>query len=229
MTADPTTAGGYAMVAPGPAERTVAYRWLAALLAREPAAETIATYRGPDGQMLLAALRELPAIAPPVDELRRLIEAQGDDLALARDLAGAFAHVFHGVGGRRSAPPCASFYRHASGRVMQAEAGDMTAELDAIGLGIAAHMHEPPDHVAVQLAVMAHLVETAGTGTQKRFLTRHLAPWIGAFSDRCASAPQAGLYAVIARAAADFAVADLERLGKELAASAPPLVHSVHA
>ncbi|WP_026379187.1 TorD/DmsD family molecular chaperone [Afifella pfennigii] len=208
-TASPATAGP---AAAGPAARAAAYRWLAGLFACEPSPEALCAYGSREGAELLAALGALPGLAPLAEALARLASADREPVATARDLAGEFAHLFHGVGGRRSAPPCASFYLNASGRMMQAQAGAIEKELQRLGLTLAADLHEPPDHIAVALSVMAHLVETHGEDAQADFLARHIAPWIDAFAARCAQSPRAAFYATAAGGAAAFCTADLTRL-----------------
>ena len=193
-------------------EHAAAYRWLAGVFAREFTAEAIAVYRRPEGAALLTALGALPALAPLVETLRDRFATDAPAKEIAHDLAGAYARLFHGVGGRKSAPLCASFYQSPNARMMQADAGETQAALDALDLRLAADMREPPDHIAVQLAVMSHLAETACDSTQADWLAQRLAPWLGAFATRCAQVPRAGPYAIAARAAATFCADDLAEL-----------------
>ncbi len=195
------------------AARAAAYGWLAGLLAREPTAAALAVYRTADGRALLAALGELPGLAPLAAALERQVAGDGPLEPVARDLAAAFARAFHGAAGRRSAPPTASVYRDPSGRVMQAQAGAMSRTLGDLGLTLSDTLREPPDHVAVQLSVVAHLLERGADGEAAAFARGHLAPWLDAFAMRCAAVPRADFYGTLARATVDFCRADLARHG----------------
>lgn len=192
--------------------RASAYRWLAGVFAREMPAETVAIYRSPEGLALLDALEELSPLAAVVQALRARMETEVSNEQLARDLASTFARLFHGAAGRRSAPPCASFYLSETARMMQADAGHTRASLDALDLQMSDEMREPPDHISVQLAVMAHLAETADDSTQADWLENRLLTWIDAFASRCAQAPQPDIYASVARAAAKLCDADFKEL-----------------
>lgn len=213
MTADRQTADRFEDLIRAP-ERAAAYRWLAGIFARELSRQALAVYRTEDGRALLDAFGVLPGLAPLSHTLSRLTNAPTDRVARATalDLAGEFARLFHGVAGRYQASPCASFYRDPNGRMMQAEAGAMQQQLAALGFKLAESMREPPDHVAVQLAVMAQLVDNAPVSVQVVFLERNLTSWLGEFSMRCTHAPRAEFYPVAARSAADFCAADLAQM-----------------
>lgn len=191
-------------------ERAMVYRWLAGLFAREQTVENLRRYRSAEGRALLDALGEIAPLAPAAATVgQRVSEISEDDLPkCALDLAGAYARLFLGVGGRRSAPPYQSFYTSPEGRVMQAPAAAMQGELRQRNRRLADAFPELPDHLAVQLSVLAELVETAPAAEQAAFLDARLLGWIGAFAERCAIADRTGFYAAVARALADFASAD---------------------
>jgi len=206
------TADTHLAHAPDSLARAAGYRWLAGIFARETPAHVVAFYRSPAGSALLRGLAGLSPLEPFVKALRARLETETTPQMLALDLAGAYARLFHGAGGRLGAPPCASFYLSETARMMQADASETRAILDALDLRLSDEMHEPPDHVAVQLAVMAHLAETADDRMQAEWLDTRLVPWLDAFAMRCARAPRPDIYAVAACAAADFCDADLKRL-----------------
>lgn len=212
-------AGSVALSSPAPmlavselsaGERAMVYRWLAGLFAREQTVEGLRRYRSAEGRALLGALGEIAPLAPAAATVgQRVSEISEDELPKrALDLAGAYARLFLGVGGRRSAPPYQSFYTGPEGRVMQEPAALMQRELRQRNRRLAAEFPEPPDHLAVQLSVLAELVETAPAAEQAAFLDARLLDWIGAFAARCAAADGTGFYAAAARALADFASAD---------------------
>lgn len=201
---------------PTAAERAIVYRWLAGLFAHEPTVATLRAYRSEDGDALLTALGEIDALTPIAEMIQGwLPNASPNDLrGIARDLSGEFSRFFLGVGGRRSAPPYQSFYDNPNGRLMQQSASAMQNELRQRAAQIAPTFPEPPDHIAVQLAVMAELVESADRAEQAAYLERHLLGWIGEFRDRCAALSRYGFYTHAAVAVVDFINRDIATLKK---------------
>jgi TorA-specific chaperone len=199
----------------GAAERAAVYQWLAGLFAAEPTVDALMVYRTAEGAALLQDLREIEALAPVADEVADWIRhaSVADLRVIARDLAGEFAFLFHGAGGRRSAPPCKSFYVSATGRMMQEPAADMAQRLRQLDLRRDGGFVEPPDHIAVQLAVMARLATTAPPAEQAAYLADQITDWLDAFAARCARGTPYGFFAVAAAATRDFARADARDLG----------------
>ena len=201
-------------------ERAAVYRWLAGLFAREQTVESLRHYRSAEGRALLGALGEIAPLAPAAESVARSTTdiPEADLPGRALDLAGDFARLFLGVGGRRTVPPYQSFYSSPEGRVMQAPAAAMQGALRQRNRRLAEAFPEPPDHLAVQLSMLAELVETAPAAEQAAFLDTRLLGWIGEFAARCAAADRTGFYAVAARALADFAVADRAALAADFPA-----------
>lgn len=196
------------------AERAGVYRWLSGLFAQEQTVDTLRHYRSGDGRALLEALRGIAPLAPAAATVQlRVADVSDADLpGRARDLAGAFARLFLGVGGRQSAPPYQSFYTSSHGRLMQEPAAMMQAELRRRDTRLAEDFPEPPDHISVQLSVLAELVETASAAVQAEFLDARLLGWIGAFRDRCVEGDSTGFYAAAARSLVDFTHEDAAAL-----------------
>lgn len=180
------------------ARRAAAFRVLATILARELTAETRTLLA--DG--ILADL--VPDARDDVDAaaaLERVAAAAAADPGdPPRRLAAAFAALFLGGGGPRSALPYASVYRSPTGRLFQEPAAAMADLLRRADLDVAVP-GEAPDHVAVQLALMAALAEADdATGTELRREVRdaHLLPWLPNFAADCARFDTSGLYAATA-------------------------------
>lgn len=196
------------------AERSVIYRWLSSIFAREPSLVVLEAYDTADGQALLGGLGEIEPLAPLVDALRARTSGKSSNAlnSVVLDLAGEFALLFLGVGGRRSVPPYQSFYVSAQARVMQNSAAQMQSELRGLNARLAEDFRELPDHIAVQLAAMVELTGTTPLQRQVEFIESRLINWIGDFRDRCIAAKPTGFYAIAASAMVGFVSADLSNL-----------------
>ncbi|MDR5902075.1 TorD/DmsD family molecular chaperone [Halomonas icarae] len=144
---------------------------------------------------LLARLIREPADAPL---LAWLADHQSDDgiathqdpvvsalIALARAAAAASpeelerAHFRHLVGViQGEVTPYASWYRH--GELMEQALVALRADLRRLGFTRSDNSHDPEDHLAAMLEVMAMLVEEQSPEAGGFFMS-HLAPW----AERC--------------------------------------------
>lgn len=180
------------------------YRWLAGLFLAPPDAPGLAGYRGPEGRALLDRLSLVPALAPPVAELREL---SGPDARLeeaAGRLAAAHSAAFL-VGGRRSAPPYASVWLSERGLLYQEPAREMTRLLAAADLSLPDDVPEPPDHIGFQLNFLAELDERRRAGREApmapdAFVRDHLLTWLPQFATACSRLREPLLYAALAAA-----------------------------
>ncbi len=188
-------------------DRAIAYQLLSDILAKELTK---------DGLLRLASLGNAgdPAGLPEFDPLlERAAQLAAAPEPAARDLAGAFAFLFLGVGGKNGAPPYESVYVDERGRTGRAPTVAMERELSALDMHVLKSFPEPADHVAIELAVAARLAETdASNERQVTFLKERLAGWLPDFAAACARGDRTGFYASAASAAADFVSTDLDRL-----------------
>jgi TorA maturation chaperone TorD len=158
-------------------------------------------------------LSRLLGAAPDSELLRQIAGMAGDSTpvgrayaALAMAAAGAdagrigreFFELFVGVG-RGELLPYASFYL--TGFLNERPLADLRGDLARLGVARADGRHEPEDHIAFVLEVMAGLASGrfAGGGLHdKAFFARHVAPWAGQFFDDLAIAPSADFYRPVA-------------------------------
>lgn len=189
--------------------RAVTYRLLSEIFARELSAERI-------GELARAASEDSspfvtdPALVPLFEKLKLLKKASKKD---ERDLAGAFAFLFLGVGGGRSAPPYESVFVAEHARTNQEPAAYMMRELALLDRHITRDLPEPADHVAVELATAAEMIEAGvAPARQHAFLRDRLDVWLSDFASACDRGDRSGFYAIAATAAANFVAADLTRL-----------------
>lgn len=190
-------------------ERAIVYRLLSELFARELPAERLgALAEAAEGPA--AAMAQDAALRPLFDRIRALGETPP---AAERELTGAFAFLFLGAGGPQSAPPYESVFTSDSGRTCQAPAAEMARELAALDLHVEQAFPEPADHVAVELAVVAALIESGvPVERQSAFLKERLNSWLPLFAAACARSDRSGFYSAAAGAAANFVADDLDRL-----------------
>lgn len=211
---------------PAGLQRSLVYRWLSGLFARELEPETLEAYQTAEGAALLDALETEPALQPLAAALRGLAaDPQGRATRLL-DLRAAYARLFLGAGGVRSAPPYHSAYASEKGLLYQDQMVEMADLLAGLDMSVITDMKEPPDHIAIQLNVLAELADRsahhAGTGSppvraqasrqQAAFIERHMLSWLPAFRDDCTAYDTSRFYALAASAATEYLKQDLARL-----------------
>lgn len=165
--------------------RSEQYRFLARLLLSPPDAgmlTQIAALRGDDTALGLA----FAALA------------KGAQSADAKTVEREFFELFIGVG-RGELLPYGSFYQ--TGFLNERPLAVLRGDLARLGVARAVGRHEPEDHIALLLEVMADMAVgeiEADPQMQREFFNRHLAPWAGQFFDDLAIAPSARFYRPLA-------------------------------
>ena len=207
-------------------ERPLAYRWLAGLFAGELTAEALKAYAAPDGRAVLASLDAEPAFKPVVARIRALA-AEPDRLReRALDLAADYGLIFLGVGGPRTAHPYASAYLSEKGTLFQGPTSDMAEMLRRLDISVIDTMKEPPDHIAIELSVVAELAERTEAAAlrgdrkearrlqseQAAFVDAQLLTWVPDFAADCREHDRSGFYGDLATALAAYLNTDRERL-----------------
>jgi len=150
--------------------------------------------------------------APERDLLGRLSELRGDQsplgsahIALGRAAAAAdlgavkreFFDLFVGLG-RGELLPYASYYL--TGFLNERPLARVRKDLGALGIERAPDQHEPEDHIAILLEVMAGLASgrfAADRGAERGFFERHLKPWAERFFADLEAAKSARFYRAV--------------------------------
>ena len=182
---------------PSPA---LAWAWLSALFARQPSAVEIAAHRVEPIAALMTDLGRDAELAPAIAAMRAALA--GEDEEVAVDLARAHARLFLGLAGPETVAPYESAHV-GDGRLFQAPVGEMERLLAAHDLSVARDAGEPADHLAIETALMAGLVEE--DHPDRAGLAARLAGWVPAFADACAARDRTGFYAAAARLVATLA------------------------
>ncbi|MBB4302735.1 TorA-specific chaperone [Rhodobium orientis] len=207
-------------------ERPLAYRWLAGLFSSELTAETLKAYGGPDGRVALTSLEDEPAFRPVVARIRALASEPDRLRDRALDLAADYSLLFLGVGGPRTAHPYASAYLSDKGTLFQGPTSEMAEMLRRLDIAVVDTMKEPPDHIAIELSVVAELAERAEAAAlrgdrqeamrlkaeQAAFIDTQLLSWVLAFAADCREHDRSGFYADLAAALTAYLHTDRERL-----------------
>jgi TorA maturation chaperone TorD len=176
-------------------------------------------------------LSALLARAPTLNLLRDIAALRGDETPLgkahtelaeaarsadAEALAKEFFALFVGVG-RGELLPYASFYL--TGFLNERPLAAVRRDLAALGLEREGGLHDPEDHIAILLDVMAGLAagrfEETGV-SQHEFFVRHVEPWAERFFEDLAIAPSSRFYRAVAAVGAAFV--EVETQAFEMAA-----------
>ncbi|WP_051340447.1 TorD/DmsD family molecular chaperone [Azospirillum halopraeferens] len=148
----------------------------------------------------LQALAADPRYAPDLRcALDAVLAPVSDDEATVL-LNRGYCQLFLGIGGAAGAPPFESAYRGA-GRLFQEPVGAMAALLAACGLQTADGFVEPPDHIAVELSLLARLTRDGAAGADApdaAALRERMAEWVPAFARGCARYDRSLFYAPLA-------------------------------
>ncbi len=166
--------------------RSQQYGLLARALGAAPDSGFLTALAGLSGDSSTALGRAYDAVAARA--------AQADVAAVERE----YFELFIGVG-RGELLPYASFYL--TGFLNERPLADLRADLARLGLARAEGRHEPEDHIAFLMEVMAGLAGGAFGAPnldEQTFFARHIAPWAVQFFDDLAQAPSADFYRPLA-------------------------------
>jgi len=163
-----------------------------------------------------ALLSRLLASPPTEGDLRRLTGFGGDDSPLGRALALLAERALHTSAAAADAEfnrlfigltegelrPYASCYL--TGFLYEKPLAELRADLEVLGVTRASDVAEPEDHIAQLCEVMHGLISgtfgaPASLADQRRFFSRHIAPWAGTFFADLETARQADLYRPVGR------------------------------
>lgn len=203
--------------------REASYRFLSRLYEKEVDAELLDQMRRMD-----LSVEEGPSdLIEGYRLLKRYLEKAGE--TAAADLAAQFARIFLGGGPREGdgAFPYESVYRSPE-RLMMQEAREQVARIfDESGVGRATGCNLPEDHIALELAFMAHLCRETFRALeandadaarallvkQDRFLGERLLTWAAAFSADVERLATNEFYKGVARITVGYLAMDRDLIG----------------
>lgn len=170
---------------PMEAARSEQYRFLARMLSASP------------DQTLLNQIARLQSDETPLGRAFSAL-AQAAKAAHHDCVEREYFELFIGVG-RGELLPYGSFYQ--TGFLNERPLAILRDDLSRLGVARAKGRHEPEDHIALLLDVMADMIagDIATTSdAQAAFFNRHIAPWAAQFFDDLAIAPSAEFYRPVA-------------------------------
>jgi TorA specific chaperone len=168
------------------------FRWLSDLFAAAPERGVIASYRRGEAAVWLDSLAPNAGLANGLLQMRRVLDQPWDDAELTRRIGVSYGQLFLGIGGPHTIAPYESALRF-GGRLYQAPASEMAALLRAHNLSVSTACAEPADHLAIELALMAHL--TAIAHPDRMALRERLEGWVPEFAELCARQDKLGFWA----------------------------------
>ncbi|CAH2601363.1 Molecular chaperone TorD family protein [Rhodovastum atsumiense] len=162
--------------------------------------EDVAALRA-DGRLgCLGALLQRPVCRPPLQRACTVLAGFADTPTATSRLNAAFCRLFLGTGGPQgTVPPCESAWRGTGGRLFQEPTAEMATLLATHGLAVAAECCEPPDHLAIELSLMAALLAAPDPdATAVAALRERLLGWVPRFAAACTTCDPPGFYAALA-------------------------------
>ena len=163
------------------------------------------------GETYLERLQSLKAILPvrSVDSLSQLvstIKTFPDGESLYQYLEEGYVRLFISAKGGITAALYESCYEFEGAPLMGRAAAEMKERFEAKGLFISENVHEPPDHIAIELEYLYFLLDK-GWGEQDHalvaeaveFARETMLPWVSVFEEKLAQKKKCSFYHLVAR------------------------------
>jgi TorA-specific chaperone len=145
------------------------------------------------------------AAAADFEQLQAAVNDFGDPDSLCEHLEPAYVRLFVSHRGGIAAPLYQSCYEGENAPLMGRPALEMKARLENRGLNVSASLHEPPDHLAIELEYLYFLLEKGWRegndnliDEAARFSSAVMLPWLTEFNQRLADETQCRFYPLTA-------------------------------
>ncbi|MGL5386165.1 MAG: molecular chaperone TorD [Enterobacterales bacterium] len=185
-------------------QRATIYRWFSQLLFQELTDEGLLNLRHKQSLMLLNALKLIPELSLLVSQFQRRLRAALKREERQLELAADFASLFL-LPSPAGVSPYGGHYPHTSSSQER-----QTLRQWLVDYRLVPQNNEAADHVAVQLALTAKLIEEGvDLGQQMDFLQRHLLSWLPLLAKRCCQRDSFGFYAAMISVIAGFVEQDV--------------------
>ena len=138
----------------------------------------------------LAAMIDEP-FASNLQKIKRCAQNLQAGNRLHQHLEEAYIHLFINTTGGIKTPLYQSCYEYENAPMMGAAAIEMKKKFESRGLAVADKLHEPPDHLSIELEYLYFLLEAGWDGRQKSLIDEAVAfsgedmiPWVSEFNKR---------------------------------------------
>lgn len=174
--------------------------WLSAQIVRPPDAAMVAAARSVAGQLMLQQMGQMLGCEPEMDRLRRLM-ASGSADTVCVALERRHVALFEGVFAQRALPPYASCW-DGTGRLCGPAVDRMRALMRQLDIRLADGVGEMPDHLGVQLALLAEAMRQRNREAVAVLMTE--LAWAERFGMALMNAEGQGFYGIFAQILAVF-------------------------
>lgn len=175
----------------------VAIDWLAGLFSAPPTPESVLALRSVEGGMALNALSELSGCPDAAAAMRSALLGE-TPASVERTLASTYTYLFDGVGGPETVALCESAYTGVFPRLYGQASDDMRRLLDSMSVTTVSSFREPPDHLSVELGLLARAMRF-GQIAAVQLLLEKLLRWVPCVAARLNKADATGFYQGAAR------------------------------
>jgi len=200
--------------------------WLAGLFIAPMSATMVASHRSGLASDLLAYLAGEPGYGHGIAQMQAALGADGAAEATRRRLAAAFTRLFDGAGGIALYE---SAYLGPSGRLFQAPVAAMNQQLRAADRAICDATGEPPDHLSIELALLATQLRQGDLRRSAELRDVHLLTWVPEFAEHCGKADPTGFYAGAAQVLLAFLTAEAAQCADAAAFTMHPAAQTIGA
>lgn len=187
-------------------QRAELYRWFSTFFARELTQQQIDCLQQQKSGQYLSSLKSIESLNQAVSEFQRYLT-----LALARpdnqlELAADYATLF-------LMPPPQGVLLYAGYYSPNTPQGSRLAMQEYLRrAGYVSNNNEPPDHLAIQLELLATLVISENPAMQLAFIQQQLCSWFHLCEQRCQQQDNFGFYASLSSLLQAFIQQDISLL-----------------
>jgi len=175
--------------------RAATYRFLAGVFGTEVDAAFLQSATSGELRQLLDDLQCEADLKDAVDLLKFNLDQRSHDASAIMDLRVIFSSLFLGAGGRKSAPPYASYYATEKTSLSHACVAEIETIYRKHQLAPHQSFSEPADHIAAMLSFCSELaLQPTQQAELKAFLQTHLKTFSQGFSEDCSSYDKDGFY-----------------------------------
>lgn len=175
--------------------RAATYRFLAGVFGTEVDADFLQSATSGELRQLLDDLQCESDLKDAIDLLKFNLDQRSHDASAIMDLRVIFSSLFLGAGGRKSAPPYASYYATEKASLSHTCVSEIEEIYRKHELAPHSGFSEPADHIAAMLSFCSELaLQPEKQPDFKAFLQTHMKSFSQGFSEDCSSYDSDGFY-----------------------------------